>query len=55
MVIILVVLELKDYTKNKLYNINRDEWTIRNTYGHLSTEMSPLIQVRDYAGQIIDV
>jgi len=45
----IVVLEVKDYTKNTLYQINIDEWTIRNTSGELITQKSPLKQAKEYA------
>lgn len=45
----LVILEVKDYTKGTLYQVNHDEWTLRNTAGELITTKSPLKQARDNA------
>ncbi|WP_261303998.1 3'-5' exonuclease [Paenibacillus andongensis] len=45
----LVILEVKDYTKGTLYQVNHDEWTLRNTAGELVTTKSPLKQARDNA------
>lgn len=50
----LLVLEVKDYTKGTLHQLNRDEWTLRNTAGELVTARSPLKQARDYAFVIAD-
>ncbi|MGQ7890661.1 3'-5' exonuclease [Paenibacillus sp. WC2504] len=50
----LVILEVKDYTKNTLYQVNHDEWTIRDTAGELITTKSPLKQARDNARLITD-
>lgn len=50
----LVILEVKDYTKNTLHQINHDEWTLRNTSGELVTTKSPLKQARDNARLIQD-
>jgi len=50
----LLVLEVKDYTKSTLHQVNRDEWTLRNTAGELVTARSPLKQARDYAFLITD-
>ena len=51
----LVVLEVKDYTKNTLYQLNPDEWTIVNTSGEQTTVKSPLRQARDNAFHLVDV
>ncbi|GAE34074.1 3'-5' exonuclease [Halalkalibacter akibai] len=51
----LIVLEVKDYTRNTLYQLNKDEWTIRDTSGDQHTVKSPLKQARDYAFKIADV
>ncbi|WP_419871496.1 3'-5' exonuclease [Candidatus Pristimantibacillus sp. PTI5] len=50
----LVILEVKDYTKGTLYQINQDEWVLRNTAGELVTTKSPLKQARDNARLITD-
>lgn len=51
----MIVLEVKDYTKNTLYQLNRDEWIIRDTSGDLHTVINPLIQARDNARHIVNV
>ncbi|MDW0115026.1 3'-5' exonuclease [Sporosarcina saromensis] len=51
----LVVLEVKDYTKNTLYQLNPDEWTIVNTSGEQTTVKSPLRQARDNVFHLVDV
>lgn len=51
----IVVLEVKDYTKGTLYQLNRDEWTIRNTSGDLYKVKNPLNQAREYIYGIVDV
>lgn len=50
----LVILEVKDYTKGTLYQVNHDEWTLRNTAGELITTKSPFKQARDNARLIQD-
>lgn len=45
----LVILEVKDYTKGTIYQINQDEWILRNKAGELVTAKSPLKQARDNA------
>ncbi|GAB2671873.1 3'-5' exonuclease [Paenibacillus thermoaerophilus] len=50
----LVVLEVKDYTKSTLYQVNQDEWVLRNTAGELVKTKSPFKQARDYARFITD-
>lgn len=45
----LVILEVKDYTKSTLYQINHDVWTLRNSEGELVQTKSPLKQARDNA------
>jgi hypothetical protein len=51
----LIVLEVKDYTRNTLYQLNKDEWTIRSSSGDLHTVKSPIRQARDYVFKIVDV
>ncbi|MCA1318381.1 NERD domain-containing protein [Bacillus tianshenii] len=51
----LIVLEVKDYTRNTLYQLNKDEWTIRDSNGDLHSVKSPLKQARDYVFKINDV
>jgi hypothetical protein len=48
----LVVLEVKDYTRNTLYSLNQDEWIIRDSTGQCHTVKCPLRQARDYARHI---
>lgn len=50
----IVVLEVKDYTKSTIYQVNHDEWIIRETSGsnQLHHIKSPLKQARDYARMI---
>lgn len=48
----LVVLEVKDYTRSTLFEINQDEWVIRDSSGCCHTLKSPLRQARDYARHI---
>ncbi len=43
----LVVLEVKDYTKHTLHQINHDEWQLRTTNGELVTVKNPFKQARD--------
>ncbi len=50
----LLVLEVKDYTKNTLYSLTHDEWTIRNSAGEVTTVKSPFKQARDYAFHIVN-
>lgn len=45
----IVVLEVKDYLKSSIYQINQDEWILHNTNGELNTTKNPLKQARDYA------
>ncbi len=48
----LVVLEVKDYTRNTLLQLNQDEWMIRNTQGEALKVKCPLRQARDNARHI---
>ncbi|AET60102.1 superfamily I DNA/RNA helicase [Paenibacillus terrae HPL-003] len=50
----LVVLEVKDYTKNTLHQINQDEWMLHTSAGETRTVKSPLKQARDNARLISD-
>ncbi|SDE45980.1 Type III restriction enzyme, res subunit [Paenibacillus sp. UNCCL117] len=43
----LVVLEVKDYTRNTLHEINQDEWTLHTSKGELAVVKNPLKQARD--------
>ncbi|MEI7028249.1 3'-5' exonuclease [Paenibacillus sp. y28] len=45
----LVILEVKDYTRHTLFQVNHDEWTLRNTAGELIRTKSPFKQARDNA------
>ncbi|MGG1674282.1 3'-5' exonuclease [Neobacillus sp. NRS-1170] len=51
----LVVLEVKDYTKNTLFQINHDEWHIVTTSGDQAVLKSPMKQARDNMFHVIDV
>ncbi|RKN77077.1 3'-5' exonuclease [Paenibacillus ginsengarvi] len=50
----IVILEVKDYTKGTLYQINHDEWLLRNTSGALVKTKSPLKQARENAFILTD-
>ena len=51
----IVVLEVKDYTKNTLFQINHDEWHIVATSGEQAVIKSPMKQARDNMFHIVDV
>ncbi|OIJ20901.1 nuclease [Anaerobacillus alkalidiazotrophicus] len=51
----MVVLEVKDYTKNTLFQLNQDEWIIRTSSGEQQSVKSPMKQARDYMFHISDV
>ena len=51
----LVVLEVKDYTKNTLLQINHDEWHIVATSGEQAVTKSPMKQARENTFHIVDV
>lgn len=51
----MVILEVKDYTKNTLFQLNQDEWIIRTSSGEQKTVKSPMKQARDYMFHISDV
>lgn len=50
----LIVLEVKDYTKNTLMHINQDTWMIRSAKGEQTTVKSPYKQAKDYMFHICD-
>lgn len=50
----IVVLEVKDYTKNTLFRLNHDEWTIVNSKGEQTTVKSPNKQARDNMFHLMD-
>jgi hypothetical protein len=50
----LVVLEVKDYTKNALHRLNPDQWFIQTSNG-LTVRKSPLKQAREYAFRIANL
>lgn len=50
----LLVLEVKDYTKNTLYQLNPDEWVILSSSGEHSKVKSPNKQARDNMFHIVD-
>ncbi|PLS01906.1 3'-5' exonuclease [Neobacillus cucumis] len=51
----IVVLEVKDYTKNTLFQINHDEWHIVATFGDQAVIKSPMKQARDNMFHVVDV
>ncbi|WP_045520759.1 3'-5' exonuclease [Neobacillus niacini] len=51
----IVVFEVKDYTKNTLFQINHDEWHIVASTGDQTIVQSPMKQARDYMFRIVDV
>lgn len=51
----IVVLEVKDYTKNTLFQINHDEWHIVTTSGDQAMIKSPMKQARDNMFHVVDV
>jgi hypothetical protein len=51
----IVVLEVKDYTKNTLFQINHDEWHIVTTSGDQAVIKSPMKQARDNMFHVVDV
>ncbi|MGD6967423.1 3'-5' exonuclease [Rossellomorea vietnamensis] len=50
----LLVLEVKDYTKNTLFQLNQDEWTLVTSSGHQTKVKSPLKQARGNVFHIVD-
>ncbi|WP_153730441.1 3'-5' exonuclease [Sporosarcina obsidiansis] len=50
----LLVLEVKDYTKNTLYRLDRDEWVLITSNGEQVSTKSPQKQARDNAFLIVD-
>lgn len=51
----IVVLEVKDYTKNTLLQVNHDEWHIVATSEEQAIIKSPMKQARDYTFHLVDV
>ncbi|MGM0901836.1 MAG: 3'-5' exonuclease [Bacillota bacterium] len=51
----IVVLEVKDYIKNTLLQVNHDEWHIVASNGEQSVQKSPLKQARDNMFHVVDV
>jgi hypothetical protein len=51
----IVVLEVKDYTKNTLFQINHEEWHIITTSGEQAVIKSPMKQARDNTFHVVDV
>ncbi|HHY74736.1 MAG TPA: AAA family ATPase [Bacillus bacterium] len=51
----LLVLEVKDYTKNTLFQLNSDEWTLVTSAGEQTKTKSPVKQARDYMFHIVNV
>jgi hypothetical protein len=50
----IVVLEVKDYTKSTLFQINHDEWHIVTTSGDQAVIKSPMKQARDNMFHVVD-
>ncbi|SLK35682.1 UvrD/REP helicase [Mycobacteroides abscessus subsp. abscessus] len=50
----LIVLEVKDYTKTTLVQINHDDWIIVSTKGEQARVKSPLKQARDNMFHVVD-
>ncbi|WLR51876.1 3'-5' exonuclease [Bacillus tianshenii] len=50
----LIVLEVKDYTRGTLLQLNQDEWTIVNKKGEQAVVKSPIKQARDYMFHLVD-
>ena len=50
----LVVLEVKDYTKSTLVELNPDRWSLHKRDGKRVTVTNPMKQARDYAFRIAD-
>ncbi|MBS4215157.1 3'-5' exonuclease [Neobacillus rhizophilus] len=51
----IVVLEVKDYTKNTLFQLNHDEWHIVTNSGDQAVIKSPMKQARDNMFHVVDV
>ncbi|AGK53641.1 NERD domain-containing protein [Bacillus sp. 1NLA3E] len=51
----IMVLEVKDYTKNTLLQVNHEEWHIVATTGEQAVVKSPLKQARDNMFHVVDV
>jgi hypothetical protein len=51
----ILVLEVKDYTKNTLWQINHEEWHIVATSGDQAIIKSPMKQARDNMFHLVDV
>jgi hypothetical protein len=51
----IVVLEVKDYTKSTLFQLNHDEWHIVTTSGDQAVIKSPMKQARDNMFHVVDV
>jgi predicted acetyltransferase len=44
-----LVLEVKDYTENTLYELNSNEWRLHTSEGKLTSVINPMTQARNYA------
>lgn len=51
----ILVLEVKDYTKKTLFQINHEEWHIITTSGDQAVIKSPMKQARDNMFHVVDV
>ncbi|AZV41716.1 nuclease-like protein [Peribacillus asahii] len=50
----ILVLEVKDYTKNTLFQLNQDEWTLVTSGGEQTQTKSPLKQARENVFHLVD-
>ncbi len=50
----IVILEVKDYTKNTLFQINHEEWQIISSSGEQTFVKSPMKQARDNMFHVVD-
>lgn len=50
----IVVLEVKDYTKNTLLQLNHEEWTLLTSSGETTTTKNPLKQARENIFHLVD-
>ena len=51
----MAVLEVKDYTRNTLYHLNKDEWTLLTSGGTHATVKNPALQAKEYMFHIKNV
>lgn len=51
----MIILEVKDYTKNTLVQLNPNEWTIQPSSGKQTQVKSPLLQARENAFHVVNI